>query len=121
LELRKDSQLLLSLHDQFVKIVESKQIKCLSFGETLKSTIVKRPFKWKYLLVPEESSNPGIGAFHLLPVDHFNTCKPKSKTSEAYYMASDFIKDIIDSNCDKDKKTESDNISILLSSIPIFS
>jgi hypothetical protein len=72
-----------------------------------------------FLEVPEESSDPGIGAFHLLPVDHFNTCKPKSKTSEAYYMASDFIKDIID--CDKDKKTESDNISILLSSIPIFS
>jgi hypothetical protein len=64
-----------------------------------------------FLEVPEESSNPGIGAFHLLPVDHFNTCKPKSKTSEAYFMASDFIKDIIDSNCNKDK-TEMDNMYI---------
>ena len=66
--------------------------------------------------VPEESSNPGIGEFHLLPVDHFNTCKPKSKTSEAYYIASHFIRDIIYSNCDKDN-TERDNISILLSSV----
>ena len=35
-------------------------------------------------LVPEESANPGIGKFILLPENHFSICKPKDHNDRSY-------------------------------------
>ncbi|XP_054162656.1 protein SERAC1-like [Oppia nitens] len=118
LQLRKDSQFLLSLHTNFLKLIRDKPIECLSFGETVKSCVIKRPFKWSRLLVPEESANPGVGDFHLLAVDHFNTCKPKDKTSDAYHRVVSFINHIIETNRPpNDSNNSYDKINVLLMSI----
>ncbi|UXI20090.1 pre-rRNA processing protein FTSJ3 [Sarcoptes scabiei] len=94
LELRKDCPKLSMLNEEFIYLAKQKQIDCLSFGETKKCTLLKSPFEWKALLVPETSANPGYGKFILLPEDHFNICKPQSMESESYKTLRDFVEKI---------------------------
>lgn len=65
--------------------------------------------------VPEDSADPGVGEFHLLDVDHFNTCKPIDKSSESYERTLNFIKRVIEMNKPKERP-EMDEIPILLAS-----
>ncbi|CAG2163171.1 unnamed protein product [Oppiella nova] len=114
LELRKGSKSLLSLHERFVKMIETQGIACLSFGETLKS-IIYCISNVCAIQVPKDSANPDIGHFHLLDENHFNSCKPKHKTSDSYRMVLHFIKSIVNRN-KGDGDGSDDKISVLLSS-----
>lgn len=46
-------------------------------------------------LVPEESANPGIGKFILLPENHFSICKPKDRNDRSYHELKEFIAEIL--------------------------
>ncbi|XP_046909816.1 protein SERAC1 isoform X2 [Dermatophagoides farinae] len=95
LELQKDSPQLLQLNDEFIRLVRDRQIDLLSFGETKKCTLLKNPIEWRALLVPEESANPGIGKFILLPENHFSICKPKDRNDRSYRELKEFIAEIL--------------------------
>ncbi|OTF81652.1 hypothetical protein BLA29_012971 [Euroglyphus maynei] len=60
-----------------------------------KCTLLKKPIEWRALLVPEESANPGIGKFILLPENHFSICKPKDRNSRSYRELKEFIAEIL--------------------------
>ncbi|XP_042912246.1 protein SERAC1 isoform X1 [Parasteatoda tepidariorum] len=85
-QLQRDSPLLLSLHNDFMKIVKNNNIGVLSFAETKKS---KWLLNWE--LVSKESAYPGFGEFNLLPVDHLSTCKPESRDSTVYLKIKGFL------------------------------
>lgn len=46
-------------------------------------------------LVPEESANPGIGKFILLPENHFSICKPKDHNDRSYSELKEFLTEIL--------------------------
>ncbi|XP_027203855.2 protein SERAC1-like [Dermatophagoides pteronyssinus] len=95
LELQKDSPELLELNEKFIQLIRNHQIDCLSFGETKKCTLLKKPIEWRALLVPEESANPGIGKFILLPENHFSICKPKDHNDRSYSELKEFLTEIL--------------------------
>ena len=111
-----DSSFLHDLHEKFLEVVQDIDIKCLSFGETLKSKVGYKSIKWNALLVPSESADPGIGKFILLPVDHYNICKPVDKQSPAYSLALNFIKQIIQTQ-ESFKAKRQDELSAVLTSL----
>lgn len=45
--------------------------------------------------VPEESANPGIGRFIVLPEDHFHICKPRDREATAYRELVNFIATLV--------------------------
>ncbi|XP_061189632.1 uncharacterized protein LOC133197554 [Saccostrea echinata] len=92
-ELSQDSLALRTLHNNFKQIVSENRIKCLSFGETEKQTVGYK--RIKLLIVPPESSDPGIGEFHPLSTTHLNVCKPWDQNSELYLLTVKFIKHCI--------------------------
>lgn len=88
-ELSRDSKKLQRLHSHFQNFVRRKNIPCLSFGETLKTKISKTlP---KILLVSTQSSDPGVGEFQTMPLNHINICKPSSRESVLYEQTLAFI------------------------------
>ncbi|GFX13580.1 protein SERAC1 [Trichonephila clavipes] len=85
--LQKGSEKLLSLHENFKNFVHQNHIHVLSFGELKKS-------KWGLtysMLVTEDSSDPGLGEFYALPLDHLSTCKPESRESKVYEKTVEFL------------------------------
>ncbi|XP_064600503.1 protein SERAC1-like [Liolophura sinensis] len=88
LELSSDSPSLRSLHAQFVDFVTERSIPCLSFGELRKTAL---GMTIKTLIVPPESSDPGVGEYHPIYTNHLNICKPLSRTSPIYQMTLSFI------------------------------
>ncbi|GFR04164.1 protein SERAC1, partial [Trichonephila clavata] len=61
--------------------------KTTDFGELKKS-------KWGLtysMLVTEDSSDPGLGEFYALPLDHLSTCKPESQESKVYEKTIEFL------------------------------
>lgn len=53
LELRKDSPMLIDLHQRFLNLAERHNIECLSFGEGKHSTLIKNPvefLEYKFML-----------------------------------------------------------------------
>ncbi|KAH9390220.1 Serine active site containing protein 1 [Tyrophagus putrescentiae] len=95
LELRKDSATLKELNERFIRLSSDRTIDCLSFGEGVHSMLLRSPIEWKFLLVPEESANPGIGRFIVLPEDHFHICKPRDREATAYRELVNFIATLV--------------------------
>ncbi|XP_063435769.1 protein SERAC1-like [Mytilus trossulus] len=89
-EMGRDSPMLRRLHKDFQQLVMEHGIPCLSFGE-LEKTQIRTP-KLKMLIVPPESSDPGIGEFHAMKTSHLNICKPWDKDSELYTETLKFIR-----------------------------
>ncbi|GFR83319.1 serine active site containing 1 [Elysia marginata] len=92
-EMITSSEKLHNLHERFLKLMKNRSIPCLSFGENIKTPIgLHLPDIW---MVPPESSNPGIGPFVCLPVNHINTCKPCDEDDCIYQRSRQFLRDII--------------------------
>ncbi|XP_076103762.1 protein SERAC1-like [Mytilus galloprovincialis] len=89
-EMGRDSPMLRRLHKDFQQLVMEHGIPCLSFGE-LEKTQIRTP-KLKMLIVPPESSDPGIGEFHAMKTSHLNICKPWDRDSELYTETLKFIR-----------------------------
>ncbi|KAM9840051.1 protein SERAC1 isoform 1-T1 [Aulostomus maculatus] len=77
-ELCKDSPALRNLNENFLNMAKEKEIKVLSFAETLPTTIGPMI---KILVVPAQSAHLGIGELIEVDVDHLNICKPEKKNS----------------------------------------
>ncbi|KAH9498626.1 Serine active site containing protein 1 [Bulinus truncatus] len=92
-ELHSSSPKLVTLHDDFVKFVHKNSVPCLSFGENAK-TPFGRPLP-KLLVVPSDSSDPGVGKFVSLPDNHIDICKPCSQDDVIYQLSTNFIKNIL--------------------------
>ncbi|VDI56079.1 Hypothetical predicted protein [Mytilus galloprovincialis] len=89
-EMGRDSPMLRRLHKDFQQLVMEHGLPCLSFGE-LEKTQIRTP-KLKMLIVPPESSDPGIGEFHAMKTSHLNICKPWDRDSELYTETLKFIR-----------------------------
>ena len=46
--------------------------------------------------VPPESSNPGVGDFYSIPVNHINICKPDNKKSILFRKFYNLVWDTLD-------------------------
>ena len=56
----------------------------ISFGETLPT----QHMGVNMTFVPPESSNPGVGDFYTVPFNHMDICKPSSRKSILFRLAS---------------------------------
>ncbi|CAL1526995.1 unnamed protein product [Lymnaea stagnalis] len=92
-ELHTSSPKLAALHETFVKFMSKNSIPCLSFGENAK-TPFSRPLP-KVLVVPLNSSDPGIGNFVSVPHNHIDICKPCNEDDIIYQLTNRFIKNIL--------------------------
>jgi len=92
-ELTSGSPTLKQLNKQFRQYMKESQVPILSFGET---QMTNWAGSFKIMLVPQESSDPGIGRFVSLPVDHISTCKPKDIQDQSYQEVVNFIRTELD-------------------------
>lgn len=88
--------MLLDLNEKFVSLVKERNIRVHSFGEMVKSTVGLGRIQWKSLLVTNESADPGVGKFQLLPSDHYGICKPEDKNATSYKIVHDIIEEILE-------------------------
>ncbi|XP_078131224.1 protein SERAC1 isoform X2 [Sander vitreus] len=93
-ELCKDSPALRNLNENFLNMAKEKEIKVLSFAETLPTNIGPMI---KILVVPTQSANLGIGELIEVDVDHLNICKPEKKDSFLYKRSLQFILEALQS------------------------
>ncbi|KAI3364275.1 hypothetical protein L3Q82_011079, partial [Scortum barcoo] len=93
-ELCKDSPALRNLNENFLNMAKEKEIKVLSFAETLPTNIGPMI---KILVVPTQSANLGIGELIEVDVDHLNICKPEKKDSFLYKRSLQFIQEALQS------------------------
>ncbi|KAM9840052.1 protein SERAC1 isoform 2-T2 [Aulostomus maculatus] len=93
-ELCKDSPALRNLNENFLNMAKEKEIKVLSFAETLPTTIGPMI---KILVVPAQSAHLGIGELIEVDVDHLNICKPEKKNSFLYKRSLRFIQEALQS------------------------
>ncbi|KAJ0060896.1 hypothetical protein NL108_001711 [Boleophthalmus pectinirostris] len=91
-ELCRDSPALRNLNEGFLDIVKEKDIKVLSFAETLSTNIGPMI---KILVVPTQSADLGIGELIEVDVDHLNICKPEKKNSFLYRRSLQFIQEAL--------------------------
>uniref|UniRef100_S4R8Z0 Protein SERAC1 n=1 Tax=Petromyzon marinus TaxID=7757 RepID=S4R8Z0_PETMA len=87
-----DSPRLKELHAAFTALVQRRRLRVLSFGET-RATPVHGLIRM--LVVPLHSSDPGVGQFVALDVNHLNVCKPPSRDSLLYQRTMSFIRDCV--------------------------
>ncbi|KAK0085773.1 hypothetical protein PV326_005798 [Microctonus aethiopoides] len=95
-ELRKESPKLLTLHDDFLKMLEKYRMEIVSFSET-KSTLITA-LKFPIQFVASQSADPGIGEFYEIPQDHLCICKPANRQSFLYWKVLDVLKKCIKEN-----------------------
>ncbi|KAL3863939.1 hypothetical protein ACJMK2_005660 [Sinanodonta woodiana] len=88
-ELNEESEQLKDLHKWFQQYVIDFNVPCLSFGETEKTPL---GLNMSIVIVPPESSDPGVGEYHAIKANHLNICKPWDKESEIYNMTVKFIR-----------------------------
>uniref|UniRef100_A0A3Q3FJI8 Protein SERAC1 n=1 Tax=Labrus bergylta TaxID=56723 RepID=A0A3Q3FJI8_9LABR len=93
-ELCKDSPALRDLNENFLNMAREKEIKVLSFAETLPTNIGPMI---KILVVPSQSASLGIGELIKVDVDHLNICKPEKKDSFLYKRSLQFIQEALQS------------------------
>ncbi|XP_046386014.1 protein SERAC1 [Ischnura elegans] len=88
-DLRHNSPTLLTLHERFVKCLESHPIKVLSFVESENTAVssLKVPLRF----VSAESADPGVGEFYEVPLNHLEICKPSNRRSFLYQKLLTFI------------------------------
>uniref|UniRef100_A0AAY5EWT6 Protein SERAC1 n=1 Tax=Electrophorus electricus TaxID=8005 RepID=A0AAY5EWT6_ELEEL len=91
-ELCRDSPALSDLNKNFLNIAKDKELKVLSFAESLPTSIGPM---MKILVVPAQSADLGIGDLIEVAVDHLNICKPEKKDSFLYRRSLQFIQDAI--------------------------
>lgn len=89
-ELCRDSPALRDLNESFLNIAKDRDIKVLSFAETLPTTIGPMI---RIQVVPTQSADLGIGDLIQVDVDHLNICKPEKKDSFLYKRSLQFIQD----------------------------
>uniref|UniRef100_A0A8C6UJP3 Protein SERAC1 n=1 Tax=Neogobius melanostomus TaxID=47308 RepID=A0A8C6UJP3_9GOBI len=94
-ELCRDSPALHNLNENFLDMARERDIKVLSFAETLPTYIGPMI---KILVVPSESADLGIGELIEVNVDHLNICKPEKKDSFLYRRSLQFIQEYFDEN-----------------------
>ncbi|XP_061609676.1 protein SERAC1 isoform X3 [Phyllopteryx taeniolatus] len=93
-ELCRDSPALRDLDENFLTMAREKEIKVLSFAETLPTNIGPMV---KILVVPAQSANIGIGDLIEVDVDHLSICKPERKDSFLYKRSLRFIQETLHS------------------------
>ncbi|XP_077366764.1 protein SERAC1 isoform X1 [Festucalex cinctus] len=94
-ELCRDSPALRDLNENFLNMAKEKEIKVLSFAETLPTNIGPMI---KILVVPAQSANIGIGDLIEVDVDHLSICKPERKDSFLYKRSLRFIQEALHSS-----------------------
>ncbi|XP_053316833.1 protein SERAC1 [Spea bombifrons] len=97
-ELSKDSPALKELNDEFLQFAKNKDLKIISFVETLPTRVSSM---MKLHVVPLESADLGIGDLIPVEVNHLNICKPKSRDSYIYQRTLQFISDSLKTNFEK--------------------
>uniref|UniRef100_A0A4W4FXR8 Protein SERAC1 n=1 Tax=Electrophorus electricus TaxID=8005 RepID=A0A4W4FXR8_ELEEL len=93
-ELCRDSPALSDLNKNFLNIAKDKELKVLSFAESLPTSIVVKSF-FRVRLTYVPYTNLGIGDLIEVAVDHLNICKPEKKDSFLYRRSLQFIQDAI--------------------------
>ncbi|XP_061667967.1 protein SERAC1 [Syngnathoides biaculeatus] len=93
-ELCRDSPALRDLNENFLNMAKEKEIKVLSFAETLPTNIGPMI---KILVVPAQSANIGVGDLIEVDVDHLSICKPERKDSFLYKRSLQFIRETLHS------------------------
>lgn len=92
-DLEPDSPRLSQLNQSFVELAKNKKIRVISFGESVPTPVMGLDVTF----VPAQSSNPGIGEYHLIKnVNHMNICKPESKSSIIYRKFLNLVWDVLD-------------------------
>lgn len=91
-DLEAGSPHLAELHHKFLEIVKSNHMQVISFGETLPT----RSMGLDVTYVPLESSNPGVGKYYKVEMNHINICKPGSKKSILFRKLHRLIWDVMD-------------------------
>ncbi|KAG2468576.1 SRAC1 protein, partial [Polypterus senegalus] len=91
-ELIKGSPSLHELNDDFLTVAKEKDLKVLSFAETLPTNIGTMV---KMNVVPVQSADLGYGDLIKVDVDHLNICKPQNKDSFLYKRSLQFIRDAL--------------------------
>ncbi len=78
-DLEADSPQLDRLHQSFTEVVKSRDtnIEVISFGETVPTPYMGIDFTF----VPPESSDPGLGKYYKVAMNHMNICKPANESS----------------------------------------
>ncbi|XP_051907996.1 protein SERAC1 isoform X1 [Hippocampus zosterae] len=94
-ELCRDSPALRDLNENFLNMAKEKEIKVLSFAETLPTNIGPMI---KIVVVPTQSANIGIGDLIEVDVDHLSICKPERKDSFLYKRSLRFIQETLHSS-----------------------
>ncbi|XP_056423075.1 protein SERAC1 isoform X2 [Hyla sarda] len=97
-ELSKDSPALKELNEEFLEFAKNKDIKVVSFAETLPTRVGSM---LRLHVVPAESADLGIGDIIPVEVNHLNICKPKSKDSYIYQRTLQFITDALHADLKK--------------------
>ncbi|XP_021931196.1 protein SERAC1 isoform X2 [Zootermopsis nevadensis] len=95
-ELQENSPALLSLHYEFLNLVEKANIEVISFAETKPTFLSSLHLQFRF--VPTHSANPGIGEFFEIPRDHLSICKPCSRLSFLYQKLLHLIQKYIPSD-----------------------
>lgn len=95
--LRHDDPQALALNEAFAMLVEDPAlvrdrgggaIRVLSLAEELPESVMGVSI----VVVPEESANPGVGSFKVVPgTRHVNVCKPASRSDPRYEWVLDFV------------------------------
>jgi len=92
-ELEFNNPNLHSLNMNFKEFVRKFQTKVISFGEQLPTLNFGVTDK---VVVPSESSDPGVGEFYQVPFNHINVCKPDSRKSILFRKFYDMVLDAVD-------------------------
>ena len=86
-DLDPDSPQLSELHQSFKDLVSRQRFEVVSFGETKPTPYMGLDITF----VPAASSDPGLGQYHQVPLNHINICKPENKRSILYYKVAQMI------------------------------
>jgi len=92
-ELEFNNPNLHALNMNFKEFVRKFQTKVISFGEQLPTLNFGITDK---VVVPSESSDPGVGEFYQVPFNHINVCKPDSRKSILFRKFYDMVLDAVD-------------------------
>ncbi|CAD5111024.1 DgyrCDS376 [Dimorphilus gyrociliatus] len=88
-ELHEGNKNLIKLNENFLEIIQHRQLPVFSFAEGSASQF---PFGIKRIIVPESYAYPGIGEFRVMAeLNHLDICKPKDRESDLYLETKNFI------------------------------
>ena len=91
-ELEMNHPALASLNELFKSFVSKFKTRVISFGETIPT----RHLGVDLQFVPTTSSDPGVGEFIPVPVNHIDVCKPENVKSVLYRKLYNLLWDCLD-------------------------